>query len=87
MRLRTGMIIKHEAFMDVAFWVDKCHGPFGKSGKLKVRGRWINMGFIQSYHIGITQKFEILAKEYDKWFKCLEPEAKCIRYAKWKKFK
>lgn len=81
--IRKGMIIKHEKFMDVAFKVYKVFGPFGTEGYQKVKGEWVNAGYVKSYCLGITQSFEIERKDLKNWLFCLEPQSECIRHANW----
>ncbi len=83
MTLRYGNIIRHERAMDVAFEISKVTGPYGPNQKIEITGRWINMGFVESFHLHVLQKIKLSKEELKYWQFCLEPRAKCIRYAKW----
>jgi hypothetical protein len=82
--MKYGSIIRHKNAMDVAFRVQKTQGPFGSSQKYKLKGEWINMGFVQSYAIGIVNKIELNREALSQWELCLESEPQCIRHSQWK---
>jgi hypothetical protein len=69
-------VIRHPRFMDVAILVDIAYtdGTIG--------GNWVNMGYVQTYIMGKRCDGMVID---DTWFKCTNPEVKCIRYANWTK--
>ena len=43
----------------------------------------MNMGYVSSWYLPVdTTSIEVA--DDGTWEQCLEPEAKCLRYAKWK---
>lgn len=69
------MIIRHKRFMDACF---QYHVKVGNS----YGGKWVNMGYVNSWYMPTpTQWIDI--ENITEWEKCLEPKAKCLRYAKW----
>ena len=84
---RINDIIKHERFMDLAFLVQK-PAIISKTGKLKLRGLWVNQGFVETQIIDHNRKrLTIMPDDIDKWLVCLDPHLKCVRDAKWRKLK
>lgn len=83
MKLPKYSIIKHKAYRDVAFLVYKC---FDAGYKLKIKGRWINQGFDNSWPMDHA-KITILDKDVKDWLMCANPSAKCVRYEEWIPFK
>jgi hypothetical protein len=78
------MIIKHINSMDIAFLVYRRFGPFDTDRQYKIKGEWLNMGFIQTFPMGIRQTIEISQKDLKKWQLCSQPnEHDCIRNAQW----
>lgn len=71
------MIIKHKRAMDVCFRVDLCR----KIKRWGVTGEWINMGFRNSYYIGVSESIIIDPAD---WETTDTPFATCLRYATWK---
>lgn len=61
--------------MDVCFDVDIVYYSTGQ-----LMGRWINMGYIKSWYL---DKGSIFVRDMAQWEKCLNPDAKCLRYATW----
>ena len=77
------MIIKHHKFMDVAFQVDHVLGPFGSDQTYKLKGTWVNQGFVNTYFIGHQQKIEIKTADLSHWSYCQDLAPACIRYSPW----
>lgn len=69
------MIIRHKKFMDICFqyWYS-----YGNS----YAGKWINMGYVNSWYLPAKTEF-ITVEDKSQWEQCLDPTAKCLRYAKW----
>lgn len=82
--MRSGSIIRHQASMDVAFNIIRIRGPYGPNQKFELKGEWINMGFVRSWPLGITQKIRLSRKDFSSWEICLTPEVDCLRYGHWK---
>ena len=83
--VRTGNVIKHKKFMDVAFHVGKVRGPYGPNGRVEITGAWINQGYVKSWILCITQKLILTdAQIKAEWQVCLEPDADCFRHVQWK---
>lgn len=72
------VIIRHKRSLDVCFKLIKVY-PAWK----KYKGYWINMGFVSSWPIEARTHTLKIDNIHD-WEKCLEPELKCLRYAKWR---
>jgi hypothetical protein len=64
--------------MDVAFKVERVQFT---QHKTYLMGQWLNMGFVHTFGLGVRQAIGI--SEPRDWQICLQPKAKCIRYAKW----
>ena len=79
---KIGDIIKHRRFMDIAVWVQK---PviMTDSGKMFIRGMWINQAFVSTFPLGIKMKYRIPPDKIHEWMICDNPHAKCVRYEKW----
>ena len=77
------MIIKHNKFLDIAIEIDK---PILKMAhKWRIRGKWVNQGFVETYDIGIRCNIDIKTQDLKDWLICNEPNLICIRYADWRK--
>lgn len=74
-------IIKHKRFSDIALAVEKV---YDFDHKWKVKGDWINQGFVDTYPLGIKAKIVIPAEKLSEWLICKNPNAQCIRYEEWK---
>lgn len=81
MYLRTGDIIKHKSFMDVAFQVT---GAFYGTHDMVVYGRWLNQGFTEMYVI----------EKREHWFRITEDQmanwvvkSNSLRASKWTEIK
>ena len=73
-------IIKHERFSDVAVLIEKiCK----LDHKWKVKGTWINQGFVNTWSLGIKAKFDIPKEKIAEWLLCQNPNAQCVRNEKW----
>lgn len=75
-------IIKHSNNLDVCYLVSKC---FDAGHKLKLKVTVQNMGYVQSYNVGVDLKITIKKEDLPQWHVCIEPDAKCLRYAEWKR--
>lgn len=82
--MKPYQIIKHVNSMDVAFLITKVRGPYPPSDKVELTGEWINLGFVESYRLGIRQKIRLTKENLSVWLVCAEPDAKCLRYVEWK---
>lgn len=83
--LKTGDIIKHKAFLDVAFEVTRA---FYGTHDMVVCGLWVNQGFTRTWVIDTTEHwFRISEEQKDNWLVCEKPRAVCIRGEKWVKIK
>jgi len=69
------VIIRHKRFLDVCFEVELVYYSTGQ-----IMGKWLNMGFVESWYL---KRGSIFLSDAREWEKCLEPDAKCLRYAKW----
>jgi len=69
------MIIRHKKFLDICF-----HSNFLAFNTH--HGRWVNMGYTKSWYLP-GEKIFLTIQDPKDWEKCLEPAAKCLRYAKW----
>lgn len=85
--IHKGMIIKHWKFMDVAFIVRRVDGPFGSEGYRVIKGDWVNLGTLQSFNIGISQRIKIIKKNLDQWLYCEDTHLPCLRDSKWSNLK
>jgi hypothetical protein len=78
-----GKCIRHERNKDVCYIVLGCM-DMGTKFKLKVIV--VNMGYVTSWRL-LNQNLDITidAKDITKWHNCLDADAKCLRYAEWKR--
>lgn len=72
-------IIRHNRFMDAAILVQS---EYQLPHKRVIKGRWINMGFVESYDMHVSARIE-LSTGTRNWEYCEDTKAKCIRYADW----
>lgn len=85
--MRSGDIIKHEKFMDVAVLLTT--DPMSlKDGGYHIKGLWMNQAFTSSFIIDPIRQFgkvniKIKEDRVSRWSICENPEAKCVRYEKW----
>lgn len=77
-----GRIIRHERNMDVCYMV---MGMVDTGKKYKMKVTCINMGYVESYPLAVDLKFDIKKQDVFKWHKCLDPDAKCLRHAEWRR--
>lgn len=84
--IHKGMFIKHSKFMDVCIYLDK---PVIKlpDGRYIIRGTFWNMGFIQSWYLGIKFNHKVTIKELNSdWYVTLmRPKDICLRNNPWVK--
>lgn len=96
MKINPGDFIKHEKFMDVCIKVEKRY-DYGHG--INISGTWYNLGFENTYPIGIRQTLNLAKKKKDidskskrntsadQW-QILDRtchEDACYRYSKWNK--
>lgn len=82
--IRKGQIIKHNQAMNVCFLVEKVRGPYAPNQRVEIFGEWINMGYVQSWHLyGTRTKIRTTRPMLSQWSVCLEPTVVCLRHAKW----
>lgn len=94
--IKNGDAIKHDSFKDVYINIKKVY-DYGHG--VKVSGIWCNLGFVNSYSIGIKVTLDIAKDEKDiknnrrtllnEW-NILSPESfedNCHRNSKWLKIK
>ena len=60
--IKNGDLIKHEKFLDVCLEV---RDVFDYGHGLKIRGVWWNMGFVESYSMGITVTLNVAKNSTD----------------------
>lgn len=78
--IKSGMVIKHRRFMDVAIHVNKVyHFPQG----CKIKGEWVNQAFEKTFFMGMSAKVKIKKEDLKDWLVCCNTKAECIRYEKW----
>lgn len=76
------MVIKHQRFLDVAFKLDQL--CINTKTKLIFRGHWLNMGFVETFDLGIKDTLTIEKEKLDQWLFCVEESLPCIRFSEWK---
>lgn len=86
-KLKPYDVIKHKKFMDVAIQITK-PPIITKSGKLKIKGNWMNQAYVESFIIGKLKNFGkselvIMPENIKDWLVCLNPHANCVRNEKW----
>ncbi len=78
------MIIKHKKMMDVAFSVE--HQQTFKSypgGYTKYRGKWLNLGYVKSWSLGVYQVIDIKDENRQDWLICDDEDEDCLRFSQW----
>jgi hypothetical protein len=82
--IENGDIIKHEAFLDVAFEVHYAYGS-GINDDVMVTGEWMNQGQVNSWYIpNNIPHFTIKKERIHEWFKVVYPKKdKCLRHCDW----
>lgn len=77
-------IIKHKAFMDIAFEIAS-NTIITKSGKLKVRGYWINQGAITPFKITYHKEtIEIKPENISQWQIFIGEDKENLRAEEWR---
>lgn len=76
----SGKFIKHKKFLDVCVKVTKWH-PYGDD--IQVEGEFYNMGYVQSWPLGMTKKFKINASKLNEWDVLASGTEECLRHGKW----
>lgn len=82
--IKSGDIIKHNAFMDIAvqvFFIN--NNP--ETEEIEISGVWVNQGQVNTYCINEPAKFTIKKHELSNWMKCLKPKSDLIRIEQWEK--
>jgi hypothetical protein len=74
--IRVGNVIRHRRALDVVFRVDKV---FNVGHKLKIKGHWINMGFVKSWVID-RANITIETKDLGNWSRAQFNDSECFRY-------
>lgn len=69
-------IIRHKSFKDICFEVTSV-------SLTQVTGCWLNMGYVKSWALPVQAETISLTNPQD-WEECLDPNVKCLRYARWK---
>jgi hypothetical protein len=69
--------------MDVAIYVNKVIIDSEK-GYYKVKGIFINQGYVESFIINKKIKFKIMFQDKNEWLICNNPWAKCLREQTWR---
>lgn len=75
--------LKHKNYRDVCFRVLK---QYDTHNRVKLKIEWWNLGFVNSYAMGITQNTEILHNDYDNWLYTTDV-INCLRNANWRPLK
>lgn len=76
------MIIKHQKFLDVAF---KLTRPLIHTHKQIIfRGTWLNMGYVETFELGIKATLKIDKSKLNEWLFCVDESLPCIRFSEWK---
>lgn len=85
MKIQSGDIIKHGTFMDVALMVTEVVYDLQETVVMAI---WINQGMNATFIIE-NKPFQLTIHpdQHSVWFKCNNPEAKCIRWEQWTQFK
>jgi hypothetical protein len=78
--MRAGDIIKHKNSMDVCFMISKV---FTVHNRLKIKGFWINQGFVKSWALK-SDRIEIMKADYSNWLRSTTPHVECLRHSQWK---
>ncbi len=85
--MKSGDIIKHKNFMDVAVLLTTDPMPL-KAGGYHIKGLWMNQAFTKSFVINPIREYgkvniKIKPEKLSEWLLCGNPEAECVRYEKW----
>jgi hypothetical protein len=84
MNIKQGDIIRHGTFMDVAILI---HEVIYNLNETVIYCRWVNQGYNDTKVIN-TPIFQMIIwpEQKNQWFKCKDPDMKCIRYSYWEQF-
>jgi hypothetical protein len=83
--IKPGDIIKHDRFMDVAFYVSNVDPLI--YNEIAITGVWLNQGFTKSWVINKTHVMLNISKDkLSEWSYCEGPYAECFRHEKWSKY-
>lgn len=86
MILSTDDYIKHKRNKDVCY---KILGKYYYStdGSIKIKAMIYNMGFKDSYNLGVKCKIRIYPEDVHNWEQCCKYTTQCLRYADWRPLK
>jgi hypothetical protein len=74
--------IKHERFMDIAI---KLSAPIRRTRTgYQVTGKYVNMGFVETFELGVPVSITIAADKISNWQVCENPTEKSIRKSNWR---
>lgn len=74
--------IKHERFMDVAIKLTK---PIKRTRTgYQVTGKYVNMGFVETFELGVPVSITISKDNVKNWQVCENPTEACIRKSTWR---
>lgn len=74
------MFLKHKLYKDVCFQV---LSSVSVRDRIKLKVLWWNLGYVNSYCMGIKQHTEIYRFDYCNWL-CTNDMVSCLRNANWK---
>jgi hypothetical protein len=77
-------LIRHVKAMDVCV---RIHKTYNIGHKYKIKGMWMNMGFVNTFPMGMIARFEIKNENLGDWEYCTEPDKTCVRYSTWRNLK
>jgi len=81
--IKSGDVIKHEAFLDVAVQVHTV-SKNPETGDISITGMWINQGQVRTYVINEPASFSIKEKHIENWSLCEKPTSTFVRNEKWR---
>lgn len=80
--IKSGDIIKHKNFMDVAVQVlFTTTNP--ETGNIEISGVWINQGQVKTYSTNQLAYFIVKKEDLSNWSKCLKLDSSFIRNESW----
>lgn len=80
-----GRFLKHKKYKDVCFRVLN-HFPFENFTKFKIE--WWNLGYVDSYSMGIREYTDIQYSDYENWEYTYNYDGfACLRNATWMELK
>ena len=77
--MSPGDIIRHKKWKDIAFQVDSV---IDTGNAWQVMGEYINLGYTNSWHLGIGVHSHVITKPSE-WERMCTDKDKCLRYNKW----